>query len=47
MDYTFAGVHYRHRNHTVQIGDKTHQKLLADCLDDLTMERLERILGRL
>lgn len=45
--YTFAGVFYNHIDHTVQLGKKTHSKLLLDKLDNLTMETLERLLGRL
>lgn len=31
-EYTFAGVHYHHRSHTVKLGDKTHRKLLTDSI---------------
>lgn len=45
--YTFAGVVFDHCSGTVSVGEKTHAKICAATTENLTLEQLERLLGRL
>lgn len=46
-EYTFVGVLYNHVTHQVCIGAKTANGIREDDVETMTVEDLERLLGRL